>query len=548
MRNRCVRWIGAGAALCLVASMALWSSAASGAANVRSAARPVGHVKYVKGGTYRFAEASDPGNLFPYQTVSQSAVTFFAFTYDTLVNFDLKGQVVSGLADKWHGSPTKATFTLRKGITCADGGTLTAGDVAKDFDYVLNPKNASPWLGLAVPASGVTVSADNATRTVTVKDKTPFSFLMPSAGTFLPIVCPAELANPAKFAHAADGTGPYKLTSASPGTQYVLKVRKGYDWGPEGATTKPVGLPKKIIIPIVSDETTETNLLLKGQLNTIELAGPNRSRVVHVPGVGLFKIPVAFNWLFFNQRPGHIERDKVVREALTMAVNLHTLERVATGGLGSAATELVPSKTNPCQYNSVNKVFPRSDLKKARGLLTKDGWVLSHGVRMKHGQALDITLLDATDEGASVEAANEYLQKQWDALGAKVTLKGVDTDGLIGTILSSAGAWDASQVGIGVNLPSQLVGFLSGPVPTAGTNFAGINNTTYNKDVAAAERTSGSAGCKLWKSAEKSLFRSYNLVPFATNPIYVALKGATARESVGLSAVAPLSVRLIKSS
>jgi peptide/nickel transport system substrate-binding protein len=301
-------------------------------------------------------------------------------------------------------------------------------------------------------------------------------------------------------------------------------------------------------MPIISDETTQTNLLLTGKLNTIELVGPNRSRVQHVRGVGLFKVPVAFNWLWYNERVGHVTRDRVVREALTMAVNLHTLERVDTGGLGSAATELVPLKTNPCQFNSVSKVFPKQSMKKARALLTRDGWILSKGVRKKHGQPLDITLLNATDQGASVEAANEYLQHQWNQLGAHVTLKATDTQGLIGIILSAGGAWDASQVSIGVNLPSQLVGFLSGPTPPKGENFAGINNGTYNRDVAAAMKTPGAGGCKEWKAAEKALFRADNLVPYATNPIYVASKGATVKESFGLSAVAPLSVRLIKSS
>ena len=70
---------------------------------------------------------ADPGNLDPQFTAIASAWQVDRFLYDSLVNVDAERR---GRAPGWPRSgtahTTSATYTLRKGITCADGSTLTA--------------------------------------------------------------------------------------------------------------------------------------------------------------------------------------------------------------------------------------------------------------------------------------------------------------------------------------------------------------------------------------------------------------------------------------
>src|SRR5262245_18949064 len=145
-------------------------AAATGPASGKSAsgARHLSAVQASKG-TVSVALAGDPGKLDPSLTVLQSALQVADFSYDTLVTqLPGGGKIVSNLAAKWRVlSPTAVRFTLHKGVTCTDGTKMTAGVVKRNLDFVSDPKNQSPLLGVYVPPNTKT-TANNHKRTVTV--------------------------------------------------------------------------------------------------------------------------------------------------------------------------------------------------------------------------------------------------------------------------------------------------------------------------------------------------------------------------------------------
>ena len=83
----------------------------------------------------------------------------------------------AGLATKWSGTTTSATYTIRKGVTCSDGSPLTAATVAANINFIGNIKNTSSRAGIWVDP-GATATANNATGTVTVKSPVPDAFLV----------------------------------------------------------------------------------------------------------------------------------------------------------------------------------------------------------------------------------------------------------------------------------------------------------------------------------------------------------------------------------
>ncbi|WP_405484153.1 hypothetical protein [Streptomyces sp. NBC_00009] len=72
-------------------------------------------------------------------TVLSVAIQTDRYLYDSLLNVDSARKPVTGLADKWRATTTKATFSLRRGIICADGSPLTAADVAANINFVGDP-------------------------------------------------------------------------------------------------------------------------------------------------------------------------------------------------------------------------------------------------------------------------------------------------------------------------------------------------------------------------------------------------------------------------
>ncbi|MCD2109292.1 ABC transporter substrate-binding protein [Rhodococcus erythropolis] len=124
-------------------------------------------------GTFRFALQADPGALNPIMSASAATGEISRLAYDYLIYQDPDtSEVGPWLAEKWEGTPTSASFTIREGVTCTDGSALTPHTVADNINFVADPDNGSQQRGTTVPAEAV-ATADPVTRTVTVTTAVP---------------------------------------------------------------------------------------------------------------------------------------------------------------------------------------------------------------------------------------------------------------------------------------------------------------------------------------------------------------------------------------
>jgi peptide/nickel transport system substrate-binding protein len=467
----------------------------------------------------------DPGKLDPQQTAGNLAQEVAEFNYDTLVHQLPGGKFVSGLATKWKVlSLTKVRFTLHSGVTCTDGTKLTASVVKKNLDYVANPKNASPLRDLYVPSDSTTV-ANNKKRTVTVTFPSANPFPLQGLGS-VHMVCSKGLANRGSLLNGADGSGPYKMVGVSPGSKYTFKLRKGYKWGPNGATSK--GMPAKVVLKVITNETTAANLILTGGLNIATVTGPDRTRLQQAK---LFKKVVVAGpgELWFNENPGHPTANAAVRKGVVQALQLGQIGKVYTAGNGVPMTQLTLQTFTPCTGNSVKGNVPKHSLSAARTALS------SHP---------GLKLLYANDGGPESGAAMALAQQELDSAGANATLDGVTTPTLLGTLFGG-GDWDVALVPLGVSAPTQLVPFLSGPTPAGkGNNFANINNGKYGSQVGQALKTTGKTSCGHWLSAEKAIFKQADLAPTSSNTLPTFGKGV--KFGLGGFGVSPQTLRVSK--
>jgi peptide/nickel transport system substrate-binding protein len=487
----------------------------------------------VDGKTFTFAAGSDPGSLDPHMTVLSVAIAFDRYLYDSLLNLAADGSPAAGIAEKWEGSTTQATFTVRAGVKCADGSELTARDVAANISFVGDPKNQSPHAGIEV-VPGTTATAADAARTVTVTSAAPDPFLLRDIGS-LPIVCAKGLADRTTLAKGGNGTGMYTVAEAVPSDHYTLTRRRDH------YATAAKGVPDKVVIRVVANETTITNLLLAGELNAASVLGPDQQRLL---AQKLFhQDPQApLGEFFFNQGSGHPGEDLTVRRALVQALDLDQLTKVVTGGTGARSQGMITVAPKACSGDTVQGNLPGHDLAAAKSTLDSAGWAAgSGGARAKNGKPLKLTVLYGTQLGPTMVAAAELVQQTWRDLGAEVTLKGVDSPGL-NQALFGTGAWDVSMGPLGLALPNQLAPFVSGPVPPQGTNFGHIHNGEYEGLVKQANGMAGAAGCPTWKAAESALIRNLDALPYADSVIPTF--GKNAQFELREGAIVPSSIRM----
>lgn len=486
-----------------------------------------GATTIVDGGTFTMALKSDPGNLDPQSSAASALFTVTQLAYDPLLSVNATtGAIQSGLATKWKVHGKKVTLTLADGITCSDGSRFTASDAAANIAYVGNPKNKSAFLGTYLPV-GATATADNATRTVTISLASPAPFVLNGLAS-LPMVCKQGMQDRKSLAHATDGTGPYRLTQAVPGDHYTYKIRNGYTWGPDGATTATKGMPDQIVMKIVENESTAANLLLSGGLNAASILGPDADRLQRA---GLFaaKTTALIGEQWYNHAKGHATSDPALRMALTKALDLGQLEKVLTSGKGTPATTLSTIQPVACPGDSVSRALPAQDVKAAKSVAAK-------------APKGTLTFLYDTSGGPAVAAAAELAVQQWKAAGIDVKAQGEDETGITHAIFGT-GDWDIAWVPLNVNSPDQLVPFLSGPgLAAGGENFSGIDNKAYSAAVQKASGMQGTSGCSTWLQGESELVSKADLVPFANNVVQTFGDGAQF-ETPGQ--LVPTSIRMV---
>ncbi|MFI7341090.1 ABC transporter substrate-binding protein [Streptomyces sp. NPDC050085] len=489
------------------------------------------------GGNFTVAYASDPGSLDPAKTVMSIAIGINRYVYDSLVGLDRNGEPVAGLAQSWQATTTKATFTLRPGVTCSDGAPLTASDVAANIDYIGDPKNKSPLAGVQIQP-GTTAKADDAQRTVTLTSGAPDAFLLRNAGS-VPIACGRGLKDRTVLAQGGkgSGTGMFAMTEAVAGDHYTLTRRKDYK-GPAAAAK---GLPDKVTVRVVANETTTANLLLSGELNAAAVAGPEQQRLA-AQKMFHADVQAPLGEMYFNQagtRPGADER---VRRALVQALDLSDLGKVITSGTGKPSRGMLTDEPRACTGDSVTGNLPAHDLDAAKSALDAAGWTQgAGGTRTKGGKKLTLSLLYGSQNGPTMAAGAELIQKVWKSAGAEVTLKAVDSPGLNSTLFGS-GNWDVSMGPVALSVPTQLVPFMSGPTPPKGVNFSGVDNSAYTALVQKASQQVGAAGCAQWQQAEAALIKHVDVVPYynSLTPVF----GKSARFEVGQGSIVPSSIRM----
>jgi hypothetical protein len=189
--------------------------------------------------TLVYASDSEPENISPYHNNLREGVIVAHMVWDTLIYRDPStGQYKPELATAWKWeSPTSLLVDLRRDVTFQNGDKFTADDVVFTFNYVVSPDSKVVTRQNVDWIKGAEKVGDYQVRILL---KAPFPAALEYLSGPTPIYPAAYFKKVGLegFSKAPVGTGPYKITTVTPGVGVTMVKHTGY------FKDGPLGTPK----------------------------------------------------------------------------------------------------------------------------------------------------------------------------------------------------------------------------------------------------------------------------------------------------------------
>ena len=406
-----------------------------------------------RGGTLQAAitGGSSADTLDPLSAVSNADFSRVNNLFEPLLGLTTNAQPMYVLADELTPNATATEWTLRlkPGITFHNGKPLTADDVIYTFQTVMNPKApGAAAAGLAsIDAKGL---AKLDPLTVRIPCKTPFATLhqalaIPTYSDIIPVGF-----NPS----APVGTGPFRLKSFTPGVQSTF-VRYEHYW--------QTGLPylDEVVITDYSDQTSQVNALLSGQVHVVNLLSADVIAVVESQGKNIL-ISDGGGWNPFTMRVDVAPfSDRRVRQAMRLVVDRPQMLEILFSGHGTLGNDVFGIWSADYDHGLPQR---HQDIDQAKSLLKAAGH-----------EGLTVSLV-TSDIGQGTVQAAQVLAQQASAAGIKVNLDTVTVTDFFGPGYLK---WVFAQDYWYFNFYLPQVSLAT--LPTAPFNECHFDNPAYNK-------------------------------------------------------------------
>lgn len=398
------------------------------------------------GGTYRMAQMSDPRTFDPSGMWDVSSHgTLSALLYNGLIRFDIEGNLMPDLAERWEISPdgTEYTFHLRRNVRFHNGDPFTARDVEFSFKrFLAEPRSYYKWILRKVKGSEKFMNdvedyrkrANRSVPAIELIDKIDFPGLkivddytivitleQPYAPFIKGLAMPqAFIASPRAvkefkedFPRNPVGTGPFKLTEWVENSRVVFEANEYYFEG------RPY--LDKIVVSIIKDETSILLTYERGDLESMLVPDAEFNRIMNDPSRQPYIVSrqtlVSHSIRLGNHRKPF--DNKKVRQALNYAIDKQKILDTVLNQRGVVSVGPVP--TNVPGYQSRQKGYAYNP-EKARQLLREAGF--PNGFKMQihtseskaHLEVVQVFQAYLRDVGIDVE----IVQNEWSTLNKAI--------------------------------------------------------------------------------------------------------------------------------
>lgn len=224
--------------------------------------------KPVYGGRIRVASTSvsTKDTLDPAKASLGTDYTRIYTLYSGLTQFNREMGADLALAESMESQDQKSwQITLRKGVTFHSGKSLTSADVVYSLLRHKDPSVTSRVAPIAAQFESVKATGSHS-----------LVIELTSANADLPVILASSnfcivADGTTNFRDSADGTGPYKLKSFSPGVRTVFEKNRNF-WKP--------GKPylDEIELVGIADESSRVNALLAGDIHMMVAVNPRSTK------------------------------------------------------------------------------------------------------------------------------------------------------------------------------------------------------------------------------------------------------------------------------
>ena len=418
-----------------------------GDAGDRAGARSTADVPHY-GGTAVVAsltEASSMNRFASVDDISQELQNYVLFT--TLIQYDQDLEPTPYLAERWDTTSASdeliLTFFLRDDVLWHDAVPTTAHDVKFTFDRIQDPATGYPRASILANYDSAVVQ-DSFTVTFFLKRHPgfmdPWRSIAPMPEHLLGAVPPAELRQHPFGTETPTGNGPFRFVEHRTGDRWVFEANPAF---PEALGGRPY--IDRLVYRRIEEPTTRLAELLAGEVDVYLIVAPAQvAEIEAAPGARIVSYANR-NYAFINwngRRP--LFEDRLVRRALTLAINRQEIVDAVRRGLGQVAKGPVPP--NHWAYHTALQPIPY-DPDRARQLLDAAGW-LDHdgdGVRDKSGLAASFEL--ETNPNPTREDIMTLVQADLRKVGIGVRTRVQESQSLAADITSPERRFDAFILG-----------------------------------------------------------------------------------------------------
>jgi peptide/nickel transport system substrate-binding protein len=386
--------------------------AADGAARTQQLPQPAYGDAFIDG------SIGDASTLIPILASDSASHGVAGLIYNGLVKYDKNLKLVGDLAESWDilDNGLKIRFHIRKGILWHDGHPFTAQDVMFTYKIMCDPKTPTAYADPFLQIKDARIIDD---FTFEITYKSPFAPALESWG--LSILPEHLLKNrdivKSELSRHPIGTGPYIFESWETGAKIVLKSNHKYFEG------RPY--IDSYVYRIIPDSATMFLELQSGTIDRMGLTPLQYQRQTETP---YFKsnftkyryVSFAYTYLGYNLK-NPLFSDKLVRQAISYAIDKQELIDVVLMGLGQIATG--PYKPGTWAYNKNVRRYPY-DAAKAKELLAQAGWE-DHdgdGVIDRNGTPFEFTILTNIGNTQRAKCA-EIIQYRLNQIGISVKIR-----------------------------------------------------------------------------------------------------------------------------
>lgn len=366
--------------------------------------------------TARIALAGEVGSLDYYFDSSREGLITSMQIFDGLVYKDPKsGEFKGNLAESWERiDDATLEFKLREGVKFSNGEPFNADDVVFTVNYIVDPAtNAVVYDKVKWIESAEKVDD----HTVRIHMTKPYPMALENLSASVPIYPKDYYEKVGREGMAVEpvGTGPYMVTSVTPGSGYTLEKNPNYFDGPKASPE--IGT---VEVRTIRDVNTQLAELMSGNLDFMwqfpadvaeKLEGTGQYNVFKkdTMRIGFITLDAAG-----RAQPDGPLKDLKVRQALNHAIDRKAIvEGILQGG------EVINSACSPSQFGCEKDVTVYEyDPEKAKQLLKEAGY--ENGFTIEMSAYRDRPLAEAMLNNLAAVGVNVTLNMlQYSALASR---------------------------------------------------------------------------------------------------------------------------------